>query len=358
MKLFIYEYLTGGGLLGEGHSSQELESLAVEGRAMCVALIEDSAKINGVQVICLRDFRQANWRPQGCRCLDIHTAAEHTDRFDQAAAEADWTVVIAPEIGGTLAERCRRVIAVGGRLLGCSPQLVDLTSDKHATAEYLLNSGVPAPRGIPFLLGQPWPVDFPYPAIWKPRGGAGSQGLRFVEHHDAIVPQADGRPGRLEELCPRLYSTPHAPREDRSLLAHHGGTHASVALLCGPQAQVCLPPCTQRLDRAFHYLGGSLPLPPRLVRRASLLARRAVESLPEPLGYLGIDLVLGEREDGRDDVVIEINPRLTTSYVGLRAACHENLAAAMLAIASGGSYCLSFREERIEFSADGQVCRP
>ncbi len=32
-------------------------------------------------------------------------------------------------------------------------------------------------------------------------------------------------------------------------------------------------------------------------------------TLPQPLGYLGIDMILGERSDGSDDVVIEINPR-------------------------------------------------
>ncbi|HEV3003063.1 MAG TPA: ATP-grasp domain-containing protein, partial [Pirellulales bacterium] len=70
-------------------------------------------------------------------------------------------------------------------------------------------------------------------------------------------------------------------------------------------------------------------------------------------GYLGVDLVLGGPDDGSDDVVIEINPRLTTSYIGLRAACRENLAAAMLALAVRQPYNLTFRDQRIEFSADG-----
>ena len=65
--------------------------------------------------------------------------------------------------------------------------------------------------------------------------------------------------------------------------------------------------------------------------------------------------MLGDEPSGADDVVIEINPRLTTSYVGLRAATDGNLAAAMLAVAQGQATSLSFRPDRIEFDSDGTV---
>ncbi|HEX5497861.1 MAG TPA: hypothetical protein VFX03_01485, partial [Thermomicrobiales bacterium] len=66
-------------------------------------------------------------------------------------------------------------------------------------------------------------------------------------------------------------------------------------------------------------------------------------------------LVLGERCDGADDVVIEINPRLTTSYIGLRAACEQNLAGAMLDLAAGRIPALSFRDGPLRFEADGKI---
>ena len=75
----------------------------------------------------------------------------------------------------------------------------------------------------------------------------------------------------------------------------------------------------------------------------------------DPVGYLGVDLVLGEAADGSDDVVIEINPRLTTSYVGLRALARENLAAAMLDVASGRTPRLSFADRQLEFDSDGTI---
>jgi hypothetical protein len=68
-----------------------------------------------------------------------------------------------------------------------------------------------------------------------------------------------------------------------------------------------------------------------------------------------VDLVLGDDPAGREDVVIEVNPRLTTSYVGLRAAARTNLAGAMLAVAQGNLVELPFSPARVEFTADGTV---
>jgi predicted ATP-grasp superfamily ATP-dependent carboligase len=80
-----------------------------------------------------------------------------------------------------------------------------------------------------------------------------------------------------------------------------------------------------------------------------------VRTLSDPFGYIGVDLVLGADPDGQDDHVIEINPRLTTSYVGLRALSRNNLAAAMLVVAEGREPALSWHDGVVEFSADGRT---
>ena len=48
-------------------------------------------------------------------------------------------------------------------------------------------------------------------------------------------------------------------------------------------------------------------------------------------GYVGVDLVLTDA----DAVVIEVNPRLTTAYLGVRAALDENIAALALEACAG-----------------------
>jgi predicted ATP-grasp superfamily ATP-dependent carboligase len=244
--------------------------------------------------------------------------------------------------------------------------MVLLASDKHATAQHLADVGVPVPHGVPHVLGEPWPDDFRYPAVWKPLDGAGSVGLRLVEQPKAPLPQAQPQAGRLEELCPAIATlSSFAPRKgvfsrsDRRQFTTAGpvmklGSPASVAFLCGPGAIVELPPCRQHLAEDFCYLGGSLPLEPHLAGRAGQLARRAIEALPRPLGYVGVDLVLSAA-DAAGDAVIEINPRLTTSYLGLRAACRENLAEAMLAVAVGKRVNLSFHNNTIAWEVNGRM---
>jgi hypothetical protein len=95
-----------------------------------------------------------------------------------------------------------------------------------------------------------------------------------------------------------------------------------------------------------------------LLREAIEVARRAAEALAAAAGglrgYLGIDLVLA---DGGPRV-IEINPRLTTSYLGLRRVAGANLAGFILDAALGRPLPASVAlRGRCRFGADGRVAR-
>ena len=72
-------------------------------------------------------------------------------------------------------------------------------------------------------------------------------------------------------------------------------------------------------------------------------------------GFVGVDLVLGREPDGSEDFVIEVNPRLTTSYVGLRAAARSNLAEVMVNIANGATASIEYTDRPIEFDTSGNV---
>ena len=131
-----------------------------------------------------------------------------------------------------------------------------------------------------------------------------------------------------------------------------------MAFLCGPRGQVPLLPTFQLLsdDGRFKYFGGELPIPDHLTARAVKLAYAAVACVPGLRGYVGVDLVLGDADDGSRDYAIEINPRLTTSYIGLRMLADFNIAEAMLRIASGEEFgALTWKPGRVRFSADGVV---
>ena len=73
------------------------------------------------------------------------------------------------------------------------------------------------------------------------------------------------------------------------------------------------------------------------------------------LAYVGVDLVLGSAPDGSQDCVIEMNERLTTSYIGLQALTETNLAEALVNVAIGKEANLKWRSGRVRFYSDGQV---
>lgn len=359
MHIFVYEFVTGGGFLGT--DSLPPSSLLAEGQAMVSALVDGLSQIEGCTVSAMWDRRLlaldlpignvppchsglavtlgTPQRAFPTEFYEVSNAENERAIFRRLAAEADWTVVIAPEFDGHLHTRTVWVRDVGGRLLGPGPDLVALTADKQRTGQHLAAAVVPVPASRLVVEHEPLPVDFPYPAVLKPVDGAGSQGAgsQNVEliHSAAEAISPSDQPRLLERFCP--------------------GTAASVAVLCGPGGHVILPACRQHLseDGRFRYLGGSLPLEPALAERARSLATRAIDSLHDPFGYIGIDLILGEAEGGNHDVVIEINSRLTTSYVGLRMAANENLAAAMLDVAVGRQISLSFRDKPLQFDATG-----
>jgi predicted ATP-grasp superfamily ATP-dependent carboligase len=338
MHIFLYEWITGGGLVEE--PSPLPESLLIEGEAMLTALATDLVAIPNAQVTVLRDARLEPLSLRSCRVVDIHSCENHLQEFSRLATDADQTIVIAPEFDGILTSTVQLARSSNARLIASSDEFIATTSNKQLTAEKLAAAGVPVPEAMVLDADtERLPIEFSYPGVLKPLDGAGSQHT-FLVTSRFDEPPAYPWPRRLERFVP--------------------GIAASVAFLCGPERCVPLAACRQHLtdDGRFGYLGGSLLWETDLAQRATQLAERAFASIPGAIGYVGVDLVLGAAEDGSQDTVIEINPRLTTSYVGLRAMTHDNLAVAMLEIAGGRDFVPTFRLDPLEFSANGSIRRP
>ena len=311
---------------------------------MAEAMIADLSAA-GIEVSAMLDARLNGSVSLPCPVEIAGSAQEEEEVFRRLVRESDATLLIAPEIGGALLHRCRNVEELGGWLVSPGSQFVTVASDKQATAERLSESGVRVPPGV--RLGSDWYVasEELFPAVIKPCDGAGSWLVTRVSDRQQFVKLAT-LPAYQQAL------QQGGLRIERFV----SGLAASAAVLCGPAEYVPLLPCEQLLGgEGFEYLGGRLPLPAPLAQRARRLALAAVKALPPATGYVGVDLILGPAADGSEDYVIEINPRLTTSYVGLRRACRQNLAKAMLAVAAGQVAALSFDDQPVESRADGTI---
>jgi predicted ATP-grasp superfamily ATP-dependent carboligase len=336
MKLFIFELVSAGGL-----GTQVPSSLRAEGWAMLAALVEDFDRIENVETLTLLEHSCP--RALGRLCRRIGPGEEQTG-FEELTACADAVLVIAPEFDQLLALRSRWVLDAGKELLGSNLAAINLTGDKWALARHFAQRGVPTPATVLLEadvdVGQ---TECTFPAICKPRHGAGSQTTYLVREKKNL--QHHWRKARVE-----------LPGTDFLLQPLIPGRPASVSFLIGPAQRLALEAVAQNLstDGRLRYLGGRLPLPEPLARRAVRLGRQAIDTVDGLAGLVGVDLILGDAPDGGQDWIIEINPRPTTSYIGLRRLAEDNLAEALLRITRGDKVApIRWRRSPVQFSSTG-----
>jgi len=153
-----------------------------------------------------------------------------------------------------------------------------------------------------------------YPLVLKPVDGVGCEGVLLINH----LADWSAALARLQAVT---------ARDDFLVMEYVPGTHASVSLLVSTTGTRPLTLNRQHIvvaDGGFAYHGGTVPLEHPLRQRAFAVAAQAVSLIPGLRGYVGVDLVLTDQEA----YVIEVNPRLTTSYVGIRQVIDLNLAEA------------------------------
>lgn len=314
MRLFVSEYVCGGAWADGALTG----SLAAEGRAMLTAIVADAARIPRMEVVTTWDARLGlpPWRDVDV--VVVTSPDEERQSFRRLAAECDATFVIAPEFDGILAERCRIVEAASGRLVGPSSAAVELCGDKWRLARHLEAAGV-CTISTHVFDHDAFPTKITFPAVIKPRDGAGSQATYLV--HDRSELEALHHDLRHEPLLRNAIWQPFV-----------SGAAVSVGLIVDPGGRTdSLPVCEQRLseDGRFRYRGGSVPARVGNSTEIQRTARLACETVPGLRGYMGVDLI-APVDSQSTPIVVEINPRLTTSYLGYRQLTAENLASRIL----------------------------
>ncbi len=259
------------------------------------------------------------------------SAGNERPRLKILAADADYTLVIAPETDRLLFDRARLIDQVGGQSLGSTPEAIATAGNKLQTFERLYRANVSTPptrvvnpaRGWPQrwrfpastlapILGNSQSLDNPttrddtddrddtdaeieHPVVLKPIDGAGSLDTYRLEGESAW-PDPDWQP----ELAIVQPWVPGTARSASVLVSGVGRPH--ILGFANQEIQV---------DRQQVSYRGSIA-PVRFHEAEVEAISQAVGAIPGLRGWVGVDYVLNEHQS---PVVLEINPRPTTSLV-------------------------------------------
>jgi predicted ATP-grasp superfamily ATP-dependent carboligase len=313
VKIFVCEFVTGGGLYREPLPS----SLAQEGGLMLGALLDDLAQVSGVSLMTSRDARLPELE-SSAEVIRIDSSKDIWSVWEACLQQADALWPIAPESGDVLACMSEMAIRHNKRLLGSSPQAV-----RHAASKFRTNSTL-ATAGIPVVPTFRTHVDMPHdggPWVAKPDDGIGCEDSRLFRETAAM------RSWLAEE--DRLQSHVIQP--------YIAGVPASISMVC-KEGKACLLSCNRQLvdmeNNRFRYRGSVLNGMRERWDEFELIAQAVAKALPGLAGYAGIDVMV----NGPEILVLEVNPRLTTSYAGLRRASGCNPARLVMDMHYNGGF--------------------
>jgi tyramine---L-glutamate ligase len=310
MRVFVYESITGGGLACEPMPA----SLAREGGLMLQALAHDLREISGIDLVMTRDCRLPAPDPEA-ELLWVGDKTDCEAAFRKALQSADAAWPIAPETNGELEALSDSITHAGVKLLACPAPAIKLCASKLRTAERLTGCGVSvvstmALRHGPEAMADRWVV--------KPDDGVGCLGARILDG-DQLAAMRAGVPAKS-----RLVVQPYI-----------AGTPASLSLLCASGEARLLSVNLQQIveeNGEFRLTGCAVNAISDIGGVYAKLGSRIAKAMPELWGYVGADIMV--TPDG--PLVLEINPRLTTSYTGLRLARGVNVARLVLDLANEG----------------------
>lgn len=309
MQLLLVEDLTSGALALDVPDWLEL---ADEGAAMLHAIGQDARDVPGWRVEVLWSDRLGRFPVPGVTAHVTDSPERERRLFRELAKRADRTFVIAPEFDRRLERRRETVETAGGCFVGSTAAALALCGDKFRLAGHLQERGIPT---IPTRLFDPDRAEedlrrvLPDGLIIKPRDGAGAMNTFHVRDAEALRRAAAvfDEAGAIPILQPFL-----------------AGRAISVAAIVARRGVELFPPAAQHLQygERLTYCGGSVG-ELHLSDILESVVRSALDAVPGLRGYIGVDLIVPDRGG---PVVVEINPRLTTSYLGYRRLAGGNLA--------------------------------
>lgn len=321
MRLLVYEHVCGGGFADE----QIPAGVLSEGFAMLRTLISDF-KAAGHNVTTTLDSRVAKLNPplRADYAVPVSSSKETQAKLREISQQADAAYMIAPETNGILQSLVELVEQTRADSLNCSTGAIEKVSDKAGFYD-AMRKIVPLPETS--LLSVTDDLKeirkavrdrLSFPVVFKPVDGVSCGGVSVVKSNEQVA-------AAVAKIREESFSKRFLVQE---LIE---GVAASVSLFSTGSSVVPFSLNRQEVrletaDACSSYIGGAVPFYHALRQEAFEAAEKLVESVQGLRGYVGVDFVLTDEAA----VAIEVNPRLTTSYVGLRRVVNFNPAQAIV----------------------------
>lgn len=310
MKILVFEYISGGGF-----NRQALpESLVAEGCLMLNAMLDCFSRLDQVELVIMLDWRLGDRiNTGGVNTVMVKPEHEVMAEFERLIEQVDAVWPVAPEFDGILESLCEKAESMHRTLLTSPASAVAMTGDKFKTFEQLSRHQITTVdtrlvQGSLFEPGE-W--------MMKPVDGAGATDSFLLTNRQDFARLSE----RLSDSG-RYIIQPHLQGEKTSLSCLF--KQGRGWLLCVNLQQFEL------IDKHYHLLEIVVNHDAESSRYESLLSAIA-EAFPDLWGYVGIDLI----ETPDEIKVLEINPRLTSSFAGIREALGINCCGCVLDLLNG-----------------------
>jgi len=312
MKLFVYEYITSGAL-----AEQSLpKSLAHEGDEMLSAIIRDCNESPSFSISMIRDIRLAELdvinNNNRHHCHFVSTVDEHQARWQQCLDEAEAVLIIAPETDGILSNLHRQALVKNKVILGCHVPAIETTSNKLTCYQQLKKHDIAV--ADTYLASDVTNIQFTSdtPYLAKPIDGAGCLDTYLFD--------------TVKELDRYLLALSDIEQEQIIIQPYINGISASLSLLFSDIDVTVLSINEQQIELENNkltfiacHVNGIIEATFSYAQ-AYKLARQVQDAIPGLWGLIGIDFIITENSA----VIVDINPRVTTAYIGLKSTLQTN----------------------------------
>jgi len=312
MKLLVFEFATANGL--------DDPFITVEGLAILEAVLDDLEKFNPHYLV-PKESTEIN-----SNAVPVVIDEDISKWLGKHIKEYDACLPIAPEEDGLLHDLTQIIESNGVRVFGSNSNSIKLTTDKFEMYRALAGK-VPIidTEKISFNddLEELGKVAFYKPGlkVIKPADGVSSSGVMVV--------------GSLEDFLTGVKSIRQFTALSYFVMQDYiPGDSVSVSLLSDGNKAIPISLNLQNVEihsSEISYHGGKVPYTHEMSTIAKETAKNAVEIFDGIVGFVGVDLILGD--DGVH--LVEINSRLTTPYIALRMITNFNLGEAVINSCNG-----------------------